>query len=116
MTNGDPYEGFLMDAQSRAFREAGDEDHWDDDIPAMVEAGGVFYEPITSVDEIDLPEVVHATGWDADRLPPKTFEEAVQALHARIEDPDAPDDESMRDAYDHVDPNRVKGPGEVENG
>lgn len=115
--NGDPYEeieDYTPDAQGRAFREASDEDHWDDNIDALVEAGGTVYEPIESVDEIDLPEVLEERGWDAGRQAPKAYDEAVAALHARIEDPDAPDDESVRDAYDGLDPNRVKGPEDVE--
>lgn len=103
-------EDYEPDAQGRAFREAGDADHWDDNIDAMVEQGGTFYDPIESVDDIDLPDVVHATEWDADRLPPKTLEEAKAALAHRIADPAAPDGPESEGAYDDRDPEDVKGP------
>lgn len=89
-----------MDPQSRAFREATEADSWDDDIPALVAEGGAYHEPITDVGHVVLPEDYEAADWDADRMEPKGYDEAVAALHARIDDPHAPDTEDDRYAYD----------------
>lgn len=61
--------------------------------------GAVVHEPgdLTGVRE---PDDWHAEGWDADRQPPKSLDEAKEALAARIADPSAPDTEEHAHAYD----------------
>lgn len=89
------------DPQSRAFREATDADHWDDDVNALIRDYGATYdEEVTSIDDVPGPEYYETMGWDTDRDGPKTVAEAREALLARIEDPRAPDTEAEAGAYE----------------
>jgi hypothetical protein len=89
--------------QSRAFREATDADHWDDDINALVQLeGAVHHEPITDISRIQLPEYYQAQEWDKDRDDPKNVTEARDALAVRIDDPSAPDTNAEASAYDDL--------------
>jgi hypothetical protein len=88
------------DPQSRAFRDATDADRWDGDLSAL---DARVHQPIADVGEIGLPDdYEQGLGWDRDREPPKTLEEAREALAARIADPAAPDTEDEADAYDYL--------------
>lgn len=83
-----------MDRQSEAFRLSTEADWFGVDLSTA--------EVYEDGDErpIKTPEEWH--GWDADRQPPKTIEEAKAALLDRIADPYAPDDESHAHAYDDL--------------
>jgi hypothetical protein len=89
------------DPQSRAFREATEADHWDDDVNALIEQeGAVYHDEATSVDEVPGPDSYEADGWDVDRDGPKTIGEARVALADRIANPEAPDTDAEAGAYD----------------
>lgn len=92
------------DPQSRAFREATESDHWDDDVKALVaEHGAVYHEPVTDISQVRRPEDYEAESWDEGGQPPKTREEAREALRLRIADPSAPDAVAESGAYDDED-------------
>jgi hypothetical protein len=89
------------DPQSRAYREAGPADHWDDDVNALIEQhGAVVHDEATVIDDVRGPDSYETDGWDIDRDGPKTIGEAREALAARIADPSAPDTEAEAGAYD----------------
>jgi hypothetical protein len=88
----------MADPQTEAFAGA-DEQDWAQSA-ALLE-GCVVHEPDDD-EPIREPEEWHAEGWDADRQPPKTVEEARAALAGRIADPDAPDTEDHAGAYDDI--------------
>jgi len=88
------------DPQRAAFVDAGDDD-WATEA-ALLE-GAVVHDPADpDAEPIRTPEEWHATGWDAERQPPKTLAEAQAALAGRIADPDAPDTEAVAGAYDEL--------------
>ena len=87
-----------LDRQSLAYRQAGEQDHWDDDIDAVVAAGGHAHAALSDLTPIRPPEDWEVENWDAGRQPAKTIEEARAALQARVDDPGAPDDDPH--AYD----------------
>lgn len=92
-----------LDPQSWAFREATEADSWDGDLAAITGSGEAAYrEPITDLGHVTLPEDYEAAGWDEGREQPKDIREARAALHARIDDPSAPDTEAERGAYDNL--------------
>jgi hypothetical protein len=84
-----------MDRQTEAFTGATEAD-W------QVEAGQCEVYGPDDPRPIASPQEWNGRGWDAGRQPPKTLEEAKAALAARIADPNAPDDESVAGAYDHL--------------
>lgn len=86
-----------MDRQSAVFRTAEPSDWATSDVLA----GAVVHEP-GSTEPIATPEEWDARGWDAGREPPKSLLEAQALLAARIDDPDAPDDETVAGAYDDL--------------
>lgn len=91
---------YQPDSQGRAFREMEPLDRYGDiELGAHAEAE---HPPATSLDGIKLPDEYEAELWDAGRETPKTLDEARQALASRIADPAAPDDESVRGAYDSL--------------
>lgn len=92
-----------LDPQSRAFREATEDDSWDGNLVDLLSDGGAYHEPIVDLDQINLPEHHEGEGWDAGREAPKTLTEARAALSARIADPSAPDGEDTAGAYDDMD-------------
>ena len=59
----------------------------------------MHHRPLAELDELQSVESYEFERWDAVRDGPKTLEQARVALHARIDDPTAPDDESVRWAY-----------------
>lgn len=85
-----------MDRQSQVYRDATEADWAGVDLSTC----DVYHDGDSR--PIRTPEQFDAKGWDADREPPKTLEEARQALAARIVDPNAPDDESVAHAYDDL--------------
>lgn len=92
-----------MDPQSRAFREAAEDDSWDGNLVELLGDGGRYHEAITDVSQVRLPDDYEANGWDTGRGSPKTISEAREALLARIADPAAPDTEDDAGAYDDLD-------------
>lgn len=93
-----------MDPQSRAFREATEDDSWDGNLVELLGDGGRYHEAITDVSQVRLPDGYETgSGWDAGRGSPKTISEAREALLARIADPGAPDTEDDAGAYDDLD-------------
>lgn len=86
----------MTDPQREAFTGA-DESDWARESDLL--ASAVVHEPgdLTGVRE---PDEWHVDGWDADRQPPKTLDEARAALAARIADPEAPDTDDQAHAYD----------------
>lgn len=91
---------YQPDNHGRAFREMEALDRYGDiELGAHAEAE---HPAATSLDGIKLPDDYEAELWDAGRGEPKTLDEAREALAARIADPAAPDDESVRGAYDNV--------------
>lgn len=85
-----------MDRQSEAFRHATEAD-W-----AGVDLDECDVYPDGDDRPIRAPEDYEADGWDYGRESPKTVAEAKAALAARIDDPSAPDDETVAGAYDHL--------------
>jgi len=85
-----------MDRQSDAYRNATEAD-W-----AGVNLDECDIYPDGDERPIRTPEEFEADNWDSARQAPKTLDEAKAALAARIADPDAPDDESVAHAYDHL--------------
>lgn len=88
------------DRQSQAFREAGPADRWDGHLPDIETAGGTVHDPVLELSDVVLPWEYELGNWDADRVGPKTPQEAAEALAARIADPAAPDSEHDAGAYD----------------
>lgn len=87
------------DTQAEAFRGAGPDD-WvtDDDLAAMHDSGElqtVTDAPVRTVYEHEV------SGWDAERVGPKSLEQAKAALADRVDDPQAPDDDAS--LYDGLD-------------
>lgn len=92
------------DPQSRAFREATDADHWDDDVNTLIaEHGAEYHDPISDLSQVRMPEDYETAEWDTGRETPKTVAEAREALARRIADPEAPDTEAEAHAYDDED-------------
>lgn len=92
-----------LDAQSRAYREAGDADHAPDDINDLIlDHGCIPHPPIRSLDEIAWPEDHEDDQWDAGREGSKSLDEARAALAARIADPTCPDGPESVGAYDDM--------------
>lgn len=85
-----------MDRQTEAFRNATEADWAGVDLAECVVYTDGDPQPIATREEWE------AAGWDRDREPPKTLDEARAALAARIADPAAPDDESVAGAYDDL--------------
>jgi hypothetical protein len=86
-----------MDRQSEAFRNATDEDHWS----GQVTDDDTVHQELRSLSDITLPDDYDDDEWDTDKDGPKSLEEARTALDERIENPEAPDDEIDRGAYDN---------------
>jgi hypothetical protein len=88
----------MSDPQRAAYTDA-DETDWAHQATLL--EGCVVHEPgdLTDVRE---PDEWHAEGWDANRQPPKTLDEAKAALAARVADPDAPDTVDHLHAYDDL--------------
>jgi hypothetical protein len=88
-----------VDAQSRAFREARPEDRVaDDDLAGHAETVHGPGDHAT----IRLPEQWEDEQWDAERVGPKSVDEARAQLLARINDPTAPDGAEVAGAYDEL--------------
>jgi hypothetical protein len=103
MTEGDAPDFVPTDPQSKAFREATAEDHWTDDISALIEEHGAkYHEPVADISEIRSPEDYESDEWDVDREPPKSLEDAKASLAARISNPEAPDVDEDINAYDEL--------------
>jgi hypothetical protein len=75
------------DAQYAVFAESGESD-WAKAAELLEDA--VVHGP-GDPEGIMTPEEWHGTGWDSERQPPKTTEEATTALAGRVADPEAPD-------------------------
>jgi hypothetical protein len=85
------------DPQHAAFADS-DESDWAKSEELL--AGAIVHEPDDPGDTpVRTPEEWDEEGWDAERQPPKTIEDARQALAGRIADPEAPDDASHAGAY-----------------
>lgn len=86
------------DPQSAAFRDAAPAELVDDGaMAAMLEQGllvDTTHAPIKPVEQWEAEQ------WDAERIGPKSPEEARAALAARVADPAAPDTDAT--LYDHL--------------
>lgn len=92
-----------MDRQDEAFLKMKPEDAWDGTLRNL--PGSVYHEPLRDneqLTQIKLPEEWEDENWDEGRERPKTVEEAKDALAERIDDPQAPDGEESRNAYDEL--------------
>ena len=87
----------MIDKQAQAFRDAPPSD-WAAQAAMLTDA--THYPAGT--DPNLTPEQYEARQWDAERGPAKTLDDARTALAARIADPAAPDDPSVRGAYDDL--------------
>lgn len=84
------------DPQRDVFTGAGPDD-WVTQVPLV--GGATVYEPGDTTG-IRAPEDWDASGWDNERQPPKTLDEAREALDSRIANPHAPDGPTHAGAYD----------------
>lgn len=86
----------MTDPQSQVFREA-TQDDWTE-VELLDHPDGTLDDlepaPVKTVDQYE------SEGWDAERVEPKTIDEARDNLAARIADPHAPDTENETGAYD----------------
>lgn len=107
----------LLDRQSQAFRSNAATVP-DDLLHAQAEAVHAPLGTSATAVPLRLPEDYEAEQWDAGRDGPKSLDEARVALAARIADPDAPDGDEVRGAYDEEgSPNsRSSGHGTVTGG
>lgn len=88
------------DTQAEAFRHAGPEDWIDDDeLGRWHERGSLV---TVTGQPVRTPEDFEGQGWDEGRVGIPSLDEAKAALAARVESPQAPDDDAS--AYDHLDP------------
>lgn len=106
-----------MDRQSKAFREATEEDHWDGTLTNL--PAEAIHMPVRDPNKVYPREYFEESikrdgyiGWDAERTRPKTQTEAQAALEERIFDPSAPDDESEILSYSYPDPEGSRFPGD----
>lgn len=87
-----------MDRQSAAFRDATEADWFGVDLDTAT----VYSAEDEETDPIVPAEYYDQSGWDRDRIPPKTRAEAAAMLVARIANPDAPETQADAGAYDEA--------------
>lgn len=87
-----------MDRQSAAFREATPADRVLDD--QLLDHAEAVHHPLDDPAVLRSVDDYEADEWDAERIGPKSAEDARRELAARIADPSAPDGDDVAGAYD----------------